>query len=127
MLTCRIRCLALASLCLPVCLGSFQEQAPDSSRQGSVSYGGEILPAQQRRVIAPLLPYSTLDAITDEISGELTMQHIQVISLYHRTEPSRAFRQSAEYVFKKLKEFGLADAKIESFPADGKINFFLFK
>ena len=127
MLTCRIRCLALASLCLPVCLGSFQAQAPDSSRQGSVSYGGEILPAQQRRVIAPLLPYSTLDAITDEISGELTMQHIQVISLYHRTEPSREFRQSAEYVFQKLKEFGLADANIESFPADGKIMYSTFK
>jgi aminopeptidase YwaD len=102
-------------------------QAPDSSRQGSASYGGEILPSQQRRVIAPLLPYATLDAISDEMSGELTMQNIQVMSLYHRTEPSREFKQSAEYVQQKLKEYGLADAKIESFPADGKIMYSTFK
>jgi hypothetical protein len=25
------------------------------------------------------------------------MQHIEVMSLYHRTEPSREFKQSAEY------------------------------
>jgi aminopeptidase YwaD len=102
-------------------------QAPDSSFQGSASYGGEILPSQARRVIAPLLPYLGLDAITNELSGELTMQHIEVISLFHRTEPSREFKESAEYVERKLKDFGLADAHIESFPADGKTMYSTFK
>ena len=104
-----------------------QAQAPDSSHQGSASYGGEILPSQARRVIAPLLPYSTFDTITNELSGELTMQHIQAISLFHRTEPSLEFKESAEYVERKLKEFGLADAHIESFPADGKIMYSTFR
>jgi aminopeptidase YwaD len=125
--TCRVTCLALGLLCTGMCLGSARAQAPDSSRQRSASYGGNILPSQQRRVITPLLPYSILDAITDEMSGDLTMQHIQVMSLYHRTEPSREFKQSAEYVQQKLKEYGLADAKIESFPADGKIMYSTFK
>ena len=115
-------------LIFPVLLPPFtRAQAPDSSRQGAASYGGEILPSQARRVIAPLLPYSTLDAITNELSGELTMQHIQVISLFHRTEPSLEFKESAEYVERKLKEFGLADAHIESFPADGKIMYSTFR
>lgn len=125
-MTSRVGCLA-AGLCLGCCLGSAFAQAPDSSRQGSVSYGGDILPSQQRRVIAPLLPYPVINAITDEMSGDLTMQHIQVMSLYHRTEPSREFKQSAEYVRQKLEEYGLADAKIESFPADGKIMYSTFR
>ena len=102
-------------------------QTPDSSRQGSAAFGGEILSSQARRVIAPLLPYSTLDTITNELSGELTMQHIEVMSLFHRTEPSREFNQSAEYVERKLMEFGLADAHIEHFPGDGKIMYSTFR
>jgi aminopeptidase YwaD len=117
----------LGLFCFSAYLNLSWGQAPDSSRQGSASYGGEILPSQQKRVITPLLPYATLDAISDEMSGELTMQNIQVISLYHRTEPSREFKQSAEYVQQKLKEYGLADAKIESFPADGNIMYSTFK
>ncbi len=123
----KVRGLAGVSLCLWICLALSRAQAPDYSRQGSTSYGGEILPSQQRRVITPLLPYAILDAITDEMSGDLTMQHIQVMSLYHRTEPSREFKQSAEYVEQKLKEYGLADARIESFPSDGKIMYSTFR
>jgi hypothetical protein len=74
-----------------------------------------------------VLPYSILDAITDEMSGDLAMQHIQAISLYHRTEPSREFKQSAEYVQRKLKDYGLADATIESFPSDGKLMYSTFR
>jgi aminopeptidase YwaD len=123
-----------SSLALALVLGIFAwlppialAQTPDTSRQGGASYGGEILPSQARRVIAPLLPYSTLDTITNELSGELTMQHIEVMSLFHRTEPSREFNQSAEYVERKLKEFGLADAHIERFPGDGKIMYSTFR
>jgi len=119
--------LALAGSSLVLSLASSWAQEPDSSRQGAASFGGEILPSQARRVIAPLLPYPVLDAITNEMSGELTMQHIEMISLFHRTEPSREFKQSAEYVERKLKEFGLTDAHIESFPADGKIMYSTFK
>ena len=122
----QVRCLALAFLWSAISQNSLRAQAPDYSRQGAATYGGEILPSQQRRVITPLLPYSVLDAITDEMSGDLTMQHIQIMSLYHRTEPSREFKQSAEYVQQKLKEYGLADARIESFPADGKIMYSTF-
>src|SRR5436853_3807839 len=125
--SCRVTDLAQGMLCLAACLSFAWAQAPDSIRQGAAMYGVEILPAQQRRVIAPLLPYSVLDAITDELSGDLTMQHIQVMSLYHRTEPSREFKQSAEYVQQKLREYGLADAKIETFPADGKIMYSTFR
>ncbi len=127
MLIWQVRSLAGTSLSIWICLALSWGQAPDYSRQGSASYGGEILASQQRRVITPLLPYSILDAITDEISGDLTMQHIQVMSLYHRTEPSREFKQSAEYVEQKLKEYGLADARIETFPSDGKIMYSTFR
>ncbi len=127
MLIDEFRFLALVLLCLASCCSICHAQAPDSSRQGSTSYGGEILPSQQRRVITPLLPYSTLDAITDEMSGDLAMQHIQVMTLYHRTEPSREFKQSAEYVQQKLKQYGLADAAIESFPSDGKKMYSTFR
>lgn len=127
MRTSRVSYLAAGWLCLACSVGASLAQAPDSSRQGSPSYGGNILPSQQRRVITPLLPYQVLDAITDEMSGDLTMQHIQVMSLYHRTEPSRDFKQSAEYVRQKLEEYGLSDARIESFPADGKIMYSTFK
>jgi aminopeptidase YwaD len=119
--------LAFALISLALLPPITRAQAPDSSRQGSALYGAEILPSQARRVIAPLLPYSTLDAITNELSGELTMQHIQVISLFHRTEPSLEFKESAEYVERKLKEFGLADGHMESFPADGKIMYSTFR
>jgi aminopeptidase YwaD len=95
-------------------------QSPDASNQGSAAYGGAILPSQQRRVIAPVLDYRTLDAIINEMSGDLTMQHVQVLTLYHRTQPSIEYKRAAEYVLEKLKESGLSDARMESYPADGK-------
>lgn len=122
-----ICCVAVVLLYSGLPPGSCRAQAPDSSRQGSASYGGEILPSQARRVIAPLLPYAVMDAITNELSGDLTMRHIEMISQFHRTEPSREFKQSAEYVQQRLKDYGLTDARIESFPGDGKIMYSTFR
>lgn len=74
--------------------------------------------AQQK---PPLLPEETVAALASELSGETAKRNLEYISRLHRTRGSKQFRMAAEHIAAQLRSYGIADVKIEEFPADGKI------
>jgi aminopeptidase YwaD len=77
-----------------------------------------ILKAQEAQ---RLLSEPVITAIAAELSGERAHATIVEISKNHRTRGSRPFRRAADYIVARAREAGLEDARVEEFPADGKI------
>lgn len=69
---------------------------------------------------ATLLPDSVVAALSQELSGETAKRNLEYISRHHRMRGSRGFRSAAEHIVRQLHEYGIKDARIEQFPADGK-------
>jgi hypothetical protein len=74
--------------------------------------------AQQR---PPLLSEPVVDALAKELSGERAHETIKAISRNHRVRGSWPFRVAADYIVARAREAGLDSARVEEFPADGKI------
>jgi hypothetical protein len=68
-----------------------------------------------------LLPEPTIAALAQEISGETAKRNLEFIARQHRMRGSRGFRAAADYIVEQLRAYGLTDAHVEQFPADGKI------
>jgi aminopeptidase YwaD len=69
---------------------------------------------------ASLLPDSAISALAGELSGETAKRNLEFIATQHRSRGSRGWHAAAEYIVERLRAYGLKDARIESFPADGK-------
>ena len=69
----------------------------------------------------PLLPEKTVSAMAGELSGETAERNLEFLARLHRQRGSRDFHSAAEFMVQKAREYGLSDAHIEQFPADGKI------
>ena len=67
-----------------------------------------------------------INKIIGVISGERTYRNVQEISNFYRIQASTGYRAAAKHVTAKLLEYGL-NAKIKSYPADGKIWFLTSK
>jgi aminopeptidase YwaD len=80
-----------------------------------------LLAAGARAQKPPLLPEKDVAALANELSGETAKRNLEVIATFHRQRGSRGFHAAAELVVERLKEYGLSDATILEFPADGKI------
>ena len=70
---------------------------------------------------ATLLPDSVVAALSQELSGETAKSNLEFIARQHRMRGSRGFRAAADHIVKQLHEYELTDARVEQFPADGKI------
>ncbi len=70
--------------------------------------------------IDTLLPGPIIAALAQEISGETAKRNLEYLAREHRMRGSRGFRAAAEHIVEQLRAYGLADAQIEQFPADGK-------
>ena len=68
-----------------------------------------------------LLHESTIAVLAAELSGETAKRNLEFIARHHRMRGSRGFRSAAEHIVEQLRAYGLRDARIEQFPADGKI------
>lgn len=69
--------------------------------------------------LTQLIPEPTIRAIADESSGVSAKRNLDTITLYHRTRASSQFRQAAEHVLGRLREYGFDNAEIIEYPADG--------
>jgi hypothetical protein len=81
----------------------------------------EFASAQDRRV--PFWPDSVPAAIQAQIDGGAALQTVRELSRFHRVQGSPGFFDAAEYLQSKLHGAGLANARIERFPADGKTRY----
>jgi aminopeptidase YwaD len=77
------------------------------------------LPARAQQT--PLLPESTVSALALELSGETAKRNLEFLARLHRQRGSRDFHTAAEFIVTQARSYGLEDAHIEQFPADGKI------
>jgi aminopeptidase YwaD len=64
----------------------------------------------------PLLPEP---AIAQEFSGETAKRNLEFLARLHRQRGSRQFHEAAEFIAAQARRYGLADAHVEQFPADG--------
>jgi aminopeptidase YwaD len=69
----------------------------------------------------PLLADKDVAALANELSGETAKRNLEVIATFHRQRGSRGFHSAAELVAERARAYGLSDAQILEFPADGKI------
>ncbi len=69
----------------------------------------------------PLLPERDVAALANELSGETAKRNLEEIARYHRQRGSEGFHKAAEFVAERLRSYGLSDAAILQFPADGRI------
>ncbi len=69
----------------------------------------------------PLLPEKDVAALANELSGETAKRNLEGIARFHRQRGSQGFHAAAELVAERLRAYGLSDATILQFPADGKI------
>jgi hypothetical protein len=71
--------------------------------------------------VPPLLPEKTVAALAHELSGEVAKRNLEYIARFHRQRGSKDFHAAAEFMASQAKAYGLTDAHVEQFPADGKI------
>jgi aminopeptidase YwaD len=71
----------------------------------------------------PLLGEPVVVALAGELSGESARHNLDVISGAHRMRASRGFRDAAQFVAGRLREYGLEEVGILQFPADGMTMF----
>ena len=71
--------------------------------------------------VLPFLTDKEVSALAGEISGEAAKRTVEGLSRQHRMRGSRGYHAAAEQLVAELKRSGLADAHIESLPADGKV------
>ena len=61
-----------------------------------------------------------LEAIAAETSGEAAKRNLDQITLHHRMRAGSEFRAASEHIVEQLHRYGLANARIIEYPADGK-------
>jgi hypothetical protein len=67
----------------------------------------------------PLVPEDVARALATELSGERAKLALEEIARHHRMRGSRPFRRAADFIVGELQRYGLTDARVEEFPADG--------
>ena len=67
----------------------------------------------------PLVDEAAARAFASELSGETAKRNLEQIARNHRTRGSRQYRNAADFVAEQLRSYGLTDARVEEFPADG--------
>ena len=70
---------------------------------------------------ATILDEAVLKAFSQEISGEQAKRNLEFLTRQHRMRGSRGYKAAVEFIAGELRKYGIADVKIEEFPADGKI------
>ena len=70
---------------------------------------------------SPLLHERDVAALAQELSGEIAKRNLEGITRFHRQRGSQGFHSAAEIIVERARAYGLTDAQILKFPADGKI------
>jgi aminopeptidase YwaD len=71
--------------------------------------------------VPDLLPEPVIAALAAEVAGDAAKRTLDVLAEHHRMRGSAGFRAAAEAVAARARAYGLADVRIEEFPADGRI------
>ena len=73
--------------------------------------------------IRELVPESVLKQIAEEVSGVEAKRNLDTLTLYHRTRASAQFDEATAHVLRALQHYGMDEAGIIEFAADGETMF----
>ncbi len=81
--------------------------------------------AESRRI--PFWPDAVPATIQKHVDGGYVLGAVRALGRHHRVQGSPGFRAATEWLVGELTGGGLADAKVEHLPADGKTSYAHFK
>lgn len=81
--------------------------------------------AETRRI--PFWPDAVPRTLQDRVDGAYILGAVRALGRHHRVQGSPGFRAAADWLARELKGAGLADAAVESLPADGKTAYAHFR
>ncbi|HWO24052.1 MAG TPA: DUF4910 domain-containing protein [Kofleriaceae bacterium] len=81
--------------------------------------------AETRRI--PFWPDAVPRALQGRADGGYVLGAVRALGRHHRVQGSPGFRAAADWIVRELKGAGLADAAVESLPADGKTAYAHFR
>src|SRR5215470_2674822 len=67
----------------------------------------------------PFLNKKQWTDLRDEANGAAPYENLRFLTTLHRVPATPAFESAADFILRRAKEYGLADAHIEQFPIDG--------
>ncbi len=67
----------------------------------------------------PLLPEKEVAVLADELSGETAKRNLEGLARLHRQRGSQGFHAAATLIVERARAYGLSNAEILQFPADG--------
>ncbi len=70
--------------------------------------------------VPPLLPEPVVAALAGEVSGDVVLRAVDVISEHHRMRGSASYLAAAQAVAERARAYGLAEVRVEEFPTDGR-------
>ena len=82
-----------------------------------------FLSANTQADIRELVPEGVLKQIAEETSDEAAKRNLDTLTLYHRMRASAQFDEATTHVLRQLQHYGMDDAGIIEFPADGETMF----
>ena len=75
----------------------------------------------------PFLNTRQWTALRDESSGAAPYENLRYLTGLHRVPATPEFDQAAQFILQRAREYGLADARSEQFPIDGKKTYGLMR
>lgn len=95
-------------------------QEPGAAPPAAATPSAEVsLASMEAAQTPPLLDLGTASALAGELSGETAKRNLEAIAREHRMRVSRGYRAAADFIVAQLRGYGLSDARVEEFPADG--------
>ncbi|MGD2295965.1 MAG: DUF4910 domain-containing protein [Candidatus Aminicenantes bacterium] len=76
---------------------------------------------------APLAGKDLIQALVQEVSGEIAYKYTVLISHFDRIQASEGWHDAAVWVKKELEKMGYADAAIEGWPSNGSTYYYTYK
>lgn len=75
----------------------------------------------------PLASERLIQALKDEVSGEIAFHYTVLISHYDRIQSSEGWHDAAEMIKKELRKIGYEDAAIEGWPSNGSRYYYAYR
>jgi hypothetical protein len=69
------------------------------------------------------IPSSMLNVVAGAISGSRAHTYVCEIAKHHRIQASPMYREAAEWVAERLRDFGLDEVRVHEFASDGRLRY----
>jgi len=86
-----------------------------------------LLAAGMSAAESPLASKKLIQALIDEVSGEIAFRYTARISTFDRVQASEGWHEAAVWIKNELERIGYKDALIEGWPSNGSTRYFTYK